>query len=90
LAKPGEGIRLLSLPKDSTDYTYYPVKTGNSHNTGSAGANEDQFALKASTDYQAISTFSAVSGGKYTPAADITYMNNSTCLAVYWKGLAPN
>ncbi len=60
LAKPGEGIRIIYLPKDSIDYTYYPTKTGIAHNQGITGKDEDSFTLPAT--YNNLTNTSTATG----------------------------
>ncbi len=79
LTKPGNGLRLVYLPRDDKDFSFYPCKIGLSHN-GGAEINDSSWKLTGGLKY----------ANNYTAPVDIVYSNTAPFFGIYWEGLPAN
>lgn len=96
MVKPGDGIRLTYLPKDLSDFQYYPItKSSLAVKARNAGGRPESEKEEFDGEKSDINTQDAsnwvgpatnwpVYGGK---KCTITYQTDGDAVVVYWKGM---
>lgn len=97
MEKPGDGVRMIYMPKDMQDFTYYQCGNNKSKNQGSRAEGSAFNVPATNSAITAGMTLenSAPAGwnslfteGVATTTRQISYSNEADFIAIYWKGAA--
>lgn len=87
MEKPGDGVRLVYMPKDLNDFTYYQLTTGKSGNGGSRVPQDTVTVGMASNEFKDAMFLEGTVNAAFKTKQTIVYANDADCIAIYWKGL---
>ena len=90
MEKPGDGVRMIYMPKDMQDFTYYQCGNNKSKNQGSrqegstflVPAADAAMAKELTLEGSVPTAWNALS------PRTISYSNEADFVAIYWKGAA--
>ena len=95
MAKPGDGVRCVYLPKDINDFTYYncgysqPVTAATVVRTKNGGKNPENDIIEFQMSTTATDYMEGTVPTGVVPfgAAKFRYQTDADCVAIYWSGL---
>jgi hypothetical protein len=94
MAKPGDGLRMIYLPKDSSDFTYYTcMLAGDNTRSGNNGARQTNLLEVFTPPTTANGWIEGQPPSNYPKTAagadiKLNYAADADYFVVYWKGLA--
>lgn len=92
MEKPGDGVRMIYMPKDMADFQYYQVGNNKAKNNGSRseGATFSIPDADAALVADNMLENAVPTAWNAQTVKQITYSAEADFVAVYWKGAAPS
>lgn len=92
LSKPGDGVRMIYLPKDMNDFTYYTCGNATTvYRTRNGGSRPEADVVDFLLEIGVAKAGNYIEGmvpPTLTENKNLRWSVDADCLAVYWKGLS--